>query len=500
MIIEAVSTGLRSRIRLRDGALVHTDTGGATRLVCPSGGQALGVLSASQRDVLDALAAGDCDEDGLLAGAADRHGGADIGRVYALLAQLRTGNWLAATLEHDGRPLLTLVPSWGRTAGDDPLPAADLLRDVLVGSRPDEHVPGPLVLSRFAQLRRDRDRMMLETPLAGVAVQVRDPALLPIVAMLAEPQPARPAPVVAGIEESAVATVIDLLVACRLVVPVGSAEDTDLELAQWSPHEMWFHTRSRRSRHESPWGATYWARDRGFDALPARHRPAKGPRVPLHRPDLDTVAARDPRLTDVLENRRSIREHDDSAPLTAAQLGEFLYRTARTRLIWERDAVELTDRPYPAGGALHELELYPVVRNVRGVAPGLYHYDGHAHELNLLAADSPLIRALGNQAARAATMSGPPQVLIVVTARFGRVMWKYQSMAYALILKHVGVLYSAMYLVASAMTLAPCALGGGDSDLFARASGLTYATESSVGEFVLGSARGRPGPHGMTRK
>jgi oxazoline/thiazoline dehydrogenase len=42
-----------------------------------------------------------------------------------------------------------------------------------------------------------------------------------------------------------------------------------------------------------------------------------------------------------------------------------------------------------------------------------------------------------------------------------------------------------MYLVATAMNLAPCGLGGGDSDLFAAAAGLDYYVETSVGEFML---------------
>jgi SagB-type dehydrogenase family enzyme len=60
-------------------------------------------------------------------------------------------------------------------------------------------------------------------------------------------------------------------------------------------------------------------------------------------------------------------------------------------------------------------------------------------------------------------------------------------MAYALILKHVGVLYQTMYLAATAMSLAPCGIGCGDSDLFARAAGTDYYAETSVGEFLLGS-------------
>ena len=59
--------------------------------------------------------------------------------------------------------------------------------------------------------------------------------------------------------------------------------------------------------------------------------------------------------------------------------------------------------------------------------------------------------------------------------------------AYALIMKNVGSIYQQMYLVATALHLAPCALGGGNADHFAAAAGLDYYTEGSVGEFVLSS-------------
>jgi hypothetical protein len=49
-----------------------------------------------------------------------------------------------------------------------------------------------------------------------------------------------------------------------------------------------------------------------------------------------------------------------------------------------------------------------------------------------------------------------------------------------------------MYLTATAMGLAPCAIGGGDSDLFAKAAATNYCAETSVGEFLLGSRRREP--------
>ena len=45
-------------------------------------------------------------------------------------------------------------------------------------------------------------------------------------------------------------------------------------------------------------------------------------------------------------------------------------------------------------------------------------------------------------------------------------------------------------MVATAMGLAPCGLGAGNSALLAEAIGTCYVAESSVGEFILGSAPG----------
>jgi hypothetical protein len=39
--------------------------------------------------------------------------------------------------------------------------------------------------------------------------------------------------------------------------------------------------------------------------------------------------------------------------------------------------------------------------------------------------------------------------------------------------------------VATALGLAPCAIGTGDTQVFAQASGLDFSEESSVGEFAL---------------
>jgi SagB-type dehydrogenase family enzyme len=128
------------------------------------------------------------------------------------------------------------------------------------------------------------------------------------------------------------------------------------------------------------------------------------------------------------------------------------------------------------------------VRAVEGLEPGLHHYDPLGHRLVLVRPLDRLVTSLIGYATIAAPGTVPGAV-IHLAARFGRVAWKYDAIAYATILKHVGVLYQTMYLVATAMGLSACALGSGNADLFAAAAGTDPRVESSVGDFLLG---GRP--------
>jgi SagB-type dehydrogenase family enzyme len=79
-----------------------------------------------------------------------------------------------------------------------------------------------------------------------------------------------------------------------------------------------------------------------------------------------------------------------------------------------------------------------------------------------------------------------PQILITIAARFGRVSWKYSSLAYALILKDVGVLTQTFYLIATEMGLGGCAIGSTSIDLFANMTGIDFHIEGAVGQFALG--------------
>ena len=219
--------------------------------------------------------------------------------------------------------------------------------------------------------------------------------------------------------------------------------------------------------------------------------------IDLYKPNLEQIKQRDMSLTQVLEERKSIRSHGEQ-PITKKQVGEFLYRSARVRDIFKTKQDQLSNRPYPSMGACYELEIYLAINNCDEIFPGLYHYEPLDHQLSKISEKNQAVEELLHYAWLHAhgyyfyeqkTYLAPtqPQTLVIIAARFQRASWAYESLAYAQILKNVGVLFQTMYLVATSMQLASCAQSGGNSDLFAKAIGTDYYAETSVGEFILGS-------------
>lgn len=346
-------------------------------------------------------------------------------------------------------------------------------------------------LSRFAYLHQVAGQMVLESPLSQAKVTLLDWRGVAIVAKLSQPQTCSTlVSEIPGVAEEIGQQFLSLLLATQMI-SVGTScatllpEAENATLAQWDFHDLLFHTRSRQGRHANPIGGTYRCLGK-IEPLPAIKPPMSETVIQLYQPNLEHLKTTDIPLAHVLEERRSIRNYHKT-PITIQQLGELLYRSARVKNLINSELGEYSNRPYPAGGGLYELELYPVINTCEGIDSGLYHYNPLAHQLCQLSERTKYVEALLKDAWYASGQQDMPQVLIVITARFQRLSWKYESIAYSLILKHVGVLLQTMYLVATAMNLAPCALGSGNADLFAKAAGTDYYAESSVGEFMLGS-------------
>jgi SagB-type dehydrogenase family enzyme len=445
-------------------------------LACRDGkGLRLSLPGPALRNLVSQLEAGGLTADELSDAAARRQADADPALLYYTLAMI----------EEKGFVCYTLAPGGHRLAMLEPMSAAFRLAE-------PAH-DGKFRLSRFACLRRLDDAMLLESPLGHARLLLHDARATGLLALLAEPRSAAELEAqVAGLDLGAVLAFIGMAASAQAIFPCDAdgsiAEDRNVPLTVWEFHDLLFHTRSRIGRHDYPAGGTLRFRDM-LAPLPAIKPSMSARRVTLHRPDMAALDMGDLRFSEVLELRRTIRRRGEHA-IDAAQLGDFLYRVARVRQInparpGHGAEYESSMRPCASGGAVHEIELYLTLSRCNGIAPGFYHYDPMAHELEHLHELGPAQQRLLADARVAAGMEVSPDVLFTLAARFQRGAWKYQSLAYALTLKNVGALYQQMYLVATAMRLAPCGLGGGDSDLFAQAAGLDFYAETSVGEFLL---------------
>jgi SagB-type dehydrogenase family enzyme len=360
-----------------------------------------------------------------------------------------------------------------------------------------------IVLSRFAYLRRRGNEMILESPRAGALFRIGDPKIAAALAVLSTPQKIdrlRRQDGFAGLE------LLALLLDCQMLFKPDAAGGDGLRSAEgddnlvlWDFHDLLFHTRSTEGRQANPLGGLY--PHAGLISPP----PAVRPRWPGKKIDLRAFAAASGQpispVATLLRERHSTRDFDDQQPITLAELSRFLDGSARIQSKWKSDPgdggpeVEYAARPYPSGGGAYELELYPAVANCEGLARGFYHYDADRHALVPIGARAQEFEALLAGGEFAMGASAPPQILITIAARFGRVSWKYSSVAYSLILKDVGVLLQTLYLMATDMGLGGCAIGTNNIDLFAKMTGIEFHVEGPVGLFALGRG-GNPGTSG----
>ena len=352
-----------------------------------------------------------------------------------------------------------------------------------------------VALSRFAYLRRRGNEMVLESPRAGALFRIGDPGIGATLAALSRPQK------ISRLRRHATSfnlVLLELLLDSQILLKLNAQDgdglrvnEGDGNLVLWDFHDLVFHTRSTEGRQSNPVGSTF------THASVVAPLPAVRPPWPGKKIDLCKFSASDAisPFAKLLRERHSIRDFDDQHPVTFAELSQFLDTAARVLSEWKSGANEgvpeitYSTRPYPSAGSAYELELYLTVSNCEGLARGLYHYDAGGHALVAIEVSPQPLQALLAAAEFAMDAPGPPQVLITIAARFGRISWKYSSIAYSLILKDVGSMIQTFYLAATDMGLGGCAIGTGNIDLFAKMTELEFHVEGPVGQFALGRGK-----------
>jgi len=208
------------------------------------------------------------------------------------------------------------------------------------------------------------------------------------------------------------------------------------------------------------------------------------------------VVRREGGLYDALAGRKTTRGFDRTQRMTAEELALVLYE------VWgcHGTAPVLGDifclkRTSPSGGCMHPVEVYPLVSGVEGVEPGLYHYNGRDHALELM-------ERLGEEDAVALAADftcgqnyfGTAHVSFVMTARFPRNYWKYpkQQKAYPVILMDAAHLSQTHYLVATELGLGAYVTVAVNARDIEQRLGFDGVTEGVVAMAGCGKER----PHG----
>ena len=334
-------------------------------------------------------------------------------------------------------------------------------------------------LSRFAFLHREDGHLVLECSESPCDIVLEDHDLVRWIhdaAASVAPQ--------AGSPQTAV---------MAFLAALGVVEDSDEEESparrMWEFHDRLFHRRTRHFADFRPYGGIYRFRRRSenghVDRLPsppAIRAPHAGETIDLPLPESTAGAS----LQRVMEIRRSKREMGNE-PVSLTQVAALLHRVAR---VTRRLPGERLQRPYPAAGAIHELEFYLAVGVCRGLAQGFYHYRSDIHaatHLRRQGTDGAVAAMMSCCAEAWGTSGRPPQCLIVVSSRLPRLAWKYAAIAYRLSLLNAGVVLQSLCLVATDIGLNGAAAGSGNPDLFAQATGVPSWEETSIAEFGFGS-------------
>jgi SagB-type dehydrogenase family enzyme len=145
-------------------------------------------------------------------------------------------------------------------------------------------------------------------------------------------------------------------------------------------------------------------------------------------------------------------------------------------------------RTAPSGGGLFPLELYAVVLNVDGVAPGAYHYNVAGHYLEMVreAGASGFTEEAFALLSRGASYENTG-IILFTTGVPVRTSFKYGDRGYRFLLIETGHVAQNSYLAATALGLSACALGGFLDDAIHGFLGLDGLDELVLYALLVGS-------------
>ncbi len=169
------------------------------------------------------------------------------------------------------------------------------------------------------------------------------------------------------------------------------------------------------------------------------------------------MITRDDGLYKLLERRKTTRGFDEQPAMLSKELGIILYYVFGCHgYMPVSEGLTVLKKTSPSGGSLHPVEVYPLLINVTGLDPGLYHYTPENHLLAQIAVLSRERAAeLANEFMAGQSYASRAQALFIMAARFYRSFWKYRyhPKAYGVLLMDAAHLSQTFYLVCADLGL-----------------------------------------------
>jgi SagB-type dehydrogenase family enzyme len=292
-------------------------------------------------------------------------------------------------------------------------------------------------------------------------------------------------------EPSLLPQLVDRLTSLSLLERSDRPVDTRVTamngLDRWNPEAGFFHMATRDVRFSKPGKRVpeVASDSSGVPMPPAVKRYRGVHSIVLPRPEPGGE------FPSILRTRRTWRRYSRS-PVALAELATLLALTAGVQQWVRSGRLRIPLKTSPSGGARHPIECYVIVRDVRGLKAGIYHYASDRHALERLgrAVSIERMRAYLPNSGYFANASA----MVFFTAVFERILWRYPySRAYRAALIEAGHVCQTFCLTATWLGLAPyCVMGLADS-VIERDLGIDGIAES----VLYAAGVGRP-PRGAS--
>lgn len=154
-------------------------------------------------------------------------------------------------------------------------------------------------------------------------------------------------------------------------------------------------------------------------------------------------------VEEALSKRRSARDYSK----------DFLNIDDLSQLLWSAQGItnKADGRTVPSAGALYPLEIYAVIGEVKGIKPGLYHYDPERHTISKQAEGDLRAKLSGVSLHQSAIAKAP--ATLIIAAVYERTTKKYGERGIKYVHMEVGSAAENIYLQCESLGLATVFIG-----------------------------------------